>query len=478
MNRNVITFWSIIEPFKREYFVVVIVAIFAAIFESLGYYSLMPMLDIMLGKSSKEYQLFGQAINIKKLSIFPENIVLGLGVLVIFIFLLRFSLTIIRIYTTQKLNWDLRNYYTEKLANLYTNSTTTYLNSQKHGIILNNSLNETNRAAAAITALIEIFSKASIIIVLYISLFVTQLKVTLIISALALIIWIIIRKYISRFSENIGTKRLLKSQQMMTLASENFSAIRNSKIFNVQKTNINRFKTKLIEYSKILLKYNVVLGIPTPAIEFLFVFSFIMLIIFFSVSGEMRSIDISVMTIYFVICQRIFQYSSFLINQRVKFLSLLPSLRLINDLVRENIPQEKLKKGNTINKINKDIIFNNVSFNYEKDKKVLNDLNFKIRYNQITSVFGESGIGKSTIADLILRLHSPSSGKITIGDQNISDYSLYDWRDKIGYVSQDSFFYNTSVYDNLIIGRVGIKKSDVIGMCKFVNAHSFISQAL
>ena len=67
---------------------------------------------------------------------------------------------------------------------------------------------------------------------------------------------------------------------MTTLASENFSAIRNSKIFNSQKNNIKRLKNRLIEYSKILLKYNVVLGIPTPATELVLVCSFVSLVIF------------------------------------------------------------------------------------------------------------------------------------------------------------------------------------------------------
>jgi ATP-binding cassette, subfamily B, bacterial MsbA len=474
MNSNFKSVSLIIKPFKNKYLFVVFIAIVAAVFETIGYYSFMPFLDILIGKSDLKYNFFGTTFDLNTFAYFNDNIILSVGLLIILIFIIRFSLTMMRLITTQRLNWDLRNYYTEKLASDYTNSTLSYLNSQKHGEILNNSLSETNRTAAAITALIELFSKGSIIIILYLTLFITNIFGTLIITGFTILVWALIKGYVSRFSENIGSDRLLKSQQLTTLASENFSAIRNSKIFNAQNINLKRFRIRLKEYSKILLKYNVVLGIPTPATELLLVFSFVVLVIFLNLSSGNSLTNFSELTIYFIICQRIFQYSSNLIAQRVKYLSLLPSLKLVNDLLKKNLPKENLDEGLVINNIKKELSFNNIFFGYLNDKIILKNINFSIKPKSVTAIFGESGIGKSTIADLILRLYDPSKGKILINDENIKKYNLLDWRSRIGYVPQDPFFYNMSVIDNLLIGMKSIDKQRVINICKLVNAHNFI----
>ena len=474
MSDNFKVISAIIKPFKGKYIFVVVVAIVAAIFESIGYYSLIPLLDLLIGKSNTEYNIFGKTLTLNDFTILNKDIIFGIGLLIISIFLIRFSLTILRLYTTQKLNWDLRNYYTEKLAKDYTNSTLLYLNNQKHGEILNNSLTETNRTASTITALIELFSKASLIVILYLSLLISNYFATLIISSVILIFWIFLRKFVVSFSENIGSNRLLKSQQLTTLASENFSAIRNSKIFNIQNSNIKRFKNRLIEYSKILLKYNVVLGILTPLAELLLVCSFVGLVMVVNLQSNSELNNFSGITIYFVICQRIFQYLSNLISQRVKFLSLLPSLRLINDLTNENLPKEDLIVGKNVKDMKLELCFSNVNFSYNDNRDVLNNINFSIEPNNVTAIFGKSGIGKSTIADLILRLYKPSKGEILINGNNIEKYNLLKWRDRIGYVSQDPFFYNESVINNLLIGNKKINKSEVKKICDLTNANDFI----
>ena len=407
MNNNLEAVSFIIEPFKKRYIFVVAVAVVAAIFESIGYYSLIPLLDLLVGKSNVEYDFFGKSIVLNDFLIFNDDLVVGISLLIATIFVIRFLLIILRLYTTQKLNWDLRNYYTLILARDYNNSALSYLNSQKHGEMLNNSLTETNRAAGAITSLIEMISKISLVIILYLSLFKNNFIITISITLVLALIWLSVRKYIINFSRNIGSNRLIKSQQLTTLASENFSAIRNSKIFNSQKNNIKRLKNRLIEYSKILLKYNVVLGIPTPATELVLVCSFVSLVIFFNQASDANLNNFSGLTIYFVVCQRIFQYSSNLVSQRVKYLSLLPSLKLVKKLLQESIPTENIEIGKSINNLNKVISFDNISFGYSGNKDVLRDINFSIKPKNITAIYGESGIGKSTIADLVLRLQIP-----------------------------------------------------------------------
>ena len=143
-------------------------------------------------------------------------------------------------------------------------------------------------------------------------------------------------------------------------------------------------------------------------------------------------------------------------------------------LLQESIPTENIEIGKSINNLNKVISFDNISFGYSGNKDVLRDINFSIKPKNITAIYGESGIGKSTIADLVLRLQIPKKGTITISKENISKYNLLDWRSKIGYVSQDPFFYNMSILNNLSVGKSSIEMNEIINACKLVNAHNFI----
>ena len=474
MNKTVSAVWSIIKPFKKRYLLLALIAFIAALFESVGYYALMPVIDIMLGQASGHNQLSEKIISIIKLIGFNENILVGITLFVIVLFSLRFFLIITRIYATQKLNWDMRNYYTLNVTKSYVNSPLKFLIHQKHGEILNNTLVEGQRVALVLTSLVEMGTKILLIFILYISLLITKLYFTLILTVVIAIIWLVIRGSVKRFSDEIGKKRIIISQQLTSVASENISAIRNSKIFNLQDYNLKRFNKKLIKFSKIMIKYNFVKGIPAPISETLLVLLFVSFILFLNLANQNTIYNFSSIAIYFVVSQRIFQYLSYVVNERMKFLNYLPSLHLLIDLLDKDFLKEEIFNGEEIKRIRNDIIFNNVCFNYNKNEDIFKDLNLTIKKGEVTVIIGKSGIGKSTLSDLILRLQLPSSGNISLGNKNINNYCLNNWRNIIGYVSQESFFYNTSVFNNLTMGQNSLKKSEVIKACKTANAHDFI----
>ena len=86
---------------------------------------------------------------------------------------------------------------------------------------------------------------------------------------------------------------------------------------------------------------------------------------------------------------------------------------------------------------------------------------------------GPSGSGKSTIVNLLLRLYDINKGSITIDDVNIKDYDIFTFREKIGFVSQDSFIYNASIKDNIAFGG-NYKEEEVVEAAILANADDFI----
>lgn len=134
-----------------------------------------------------------------------------------------------------------------------------------------------------------------------------------------------------------------------------------------------------------------------------------------------------------------------------------------------------LTGGEKFEALNSDIFFQNVSLSYIQDEEyALKDLNFTIAKNQVTALVGQSGAGKSSIVDLLIGLYQPTSGAILVNNQNLIHYSPDSWREHLGVVSQDTFIFNTSIFENLRYGYDQATDEDVIQAAQAAQAHNFI----
>ena len=114
--------------------------------------------------------------------------------------------------------------------------------------------------------------------------------------------------------------------------------------------------------------------------------------------------------------------------------------------------EENFTAGKTYDVAGKPLQMQNVNFAYEKSQPILKDVSFTANPNSTVAFVGPSGSGKSTIFSLIERYYQPTSGKITIGDMEIDQISLENWRKQIGFVSQDSAIMAGTIRHNLTYG--------------------------
>jgi subfamily B ATP-binding cassette protein MsbA len=118
--------------------------------------------------------------------------------------------------------------------------------------------------------------------------------------------------------------------------------------------------------------------------------------------------------------------------------------------------------------------FCNVSFGYG-DKLVLKNINLKIKAGEMVALVGVSGVGKSTLADLIPRFYDVTSGKITLDGVDIRDLTLKSLRSQIGVVSQHTFLFNDTVRNNIAYGHPEWDFKDVVAAAQAAHAHDFVS---
>ncbi|CAF0817662.1 unnamed protein product [Adineta steineri] len=155
--------------------------------------------------------------------------------------------------------------------------------------------------------------------------------------------------------------------------------------------------------------------------------------------------------------------------------------RLIDEVHDENINereilQENISNDRFISNINGDIEFDNVSFSYpsRENATALNNLKLIARANQTTALVGSSGCGKSTCLSLLLRYYEPSSGRLIIDGQSISDYKIKQLRQNIGVVSQEPILFGISIYENIRFGKLNATRTEIEQAAEQANAHKFI----
>jgi ATP-binding cassette subfamily B multidrug efflux pump len=123
-----------------------------------------------------------------------------------------------------------------------------------------------------------------------------------------------------------------------------------------------------------------------------------------------------------------------------------------------------------------EIQFDNVTFNYGGNRKVIDSLSLIIRPGEKIGLVGRSGAGKSTIVNLLLRFYDVGSGRILIDGQDIANVTQDSLRTHIGMVTQDTSLMHRSVRDNIVYGRPDATDEDMIAAAKRAEAHEFIQQ--
>ncbi len=283
----------------------------------------------------------------------------------------------------------------------------------------------------------------------------------------------IVGKSLKRNSER-GQREL---SNIVTLVEESINGLRILKSFNVIDFAIEKFAKVNKNYSRILARILRRREAASPLTETLAVLGLMVVILIGGSLVISKKISPDILIFFVIIFGRMIPPAQSMITafyniQRGR----ISAKRIFEILDAQEVIVEK-ENAIPFKSFEKEIEFKNVSFYYSSnpDKKVLNSINLKITKGQIIAIVGASGVGKSTLVDLIPRFYDCTEGEILIDGINIKDYVISDVRGQVGLVSQDTILFNDTVFNNIAFGTNNTEE-DVIRAAKIANAHEFIEK--
>lgn len=128
----------------------------------------------------------------------------------------------------------------------------------------------------------------------------------------------------------------------------------------------------------------------------------------------------------------------------------------------------------TLPDVKGDIRFDHVSFSYDEETLILDDVNFSVKAGETIALVGPTGAGKTTIVNLISRFYDIQNGDIYVDNYNLKEVSIESLRQQMGVMTQDNFLFSGTIKENIRYGRLDATDDEIIEAAKAVNAHDFI----
>ncbi|WP_299126949.1 ABC transporter ATP-binding protein, partial [uncultured Winogradskyella sp.] len=479
-----------IIPYKRYGILNIIANVFYALFSTLAMVSLMPMINVLFGEGKKvtakpvykgftglkEYLENSMNYFISSTSdeFGPQRSLLYMIILIISLFLLKNFFNYLGLYFITFLRngvlKGLRNEIYDKVLTL----PISYYSEKKKGDIIARISGDVNEVKNSLLAILELIVKEPLTILFaIIAMFTISVKLTIFVFLFIPISGFII----SRIGKSLKKKsNRVQTEQGIFLSTleETLSGLKVIKGFNAQKRFNDQFQESTDRFYNFSNKLMNRQNLASPTSEFLGIVTIAALLWY---GGSMVLIEKTLtggaFITYMALAYQILTPAKAISKASYKVKAgnaaadrILEILETISPL--EDVPNAKTKQDFTSN-----ISIDNISFKYEDDL-VLKNFSLTVPKGKSVALVGQSGSGKSTIANLVTRFYDVNEGNISIDGDNIRNLTKHSLRALMGIVTQDSILFNDTVANNLKIGSENATEDDIIKALKIANAWEFV----
>jgi subfamily B ATP-binding cassette protein MsbA len=326
-------------------------------------------------------------------------------------------------------------------------------------------------SAAASTIWLEFIKSSFTVIILTGYLFYKSFLLSLILLILLPLVYLAVKLSTSRIRK--GSIKVQESMGKMThLLDENISGNDLIKIYNAQTSEKNKFFKIINTIRQQRFKVDLAGGLNTSIVNALIGLSLACVVYFSSTFLVMTAGDFLA---YFTAMGMLVKPAKTLININKPLQQAIVAGKSVFDLIDE-MPEDN-SSSKPMNTVSGDIKFDKVSFSYDSEKSSLNQIDLTIKNGETVALVGSTGSGKTTLVNLLTRFYEPSSGKISINNEDISSFDLTSYRSNFSYVDQNVRLFNDSISGNIAFGQKDtMSKETISNAAKISNSSEFIEK--
>lgn len=352
-----------------------------------------------------------------------------------------------------------------------------YFTNERKGDTISRVTNDVQEVERSMMYVLQVAFKEPATIILYFGiLFFMQPKLTL----LSLLILPIAGGIISGIARRLKKAAILNQEsigRILNVVEESLSGMRVIKAFSASNFMIKKFKEEDENYAKINVSMARKFELASPLSEF---FGVVTMAAILLIGGNLilsgGDMDGSEFIGYIILFSQVLTPAKEISKAVSAIQKGNASAERIFTILDIEPSIADVPGAEPLKEFNNNIKFNRVSFSYEPEKSILKEISFDIEKGKTIALVGPSGGGKSTIADLIPRFYDPTSGNITIDDEDIKLVKISSLRKMMGIVTQESILFNDTIFNNIAFGVDNADQNAVHQAAKIANAHEFIDK--
>ncbi|MCB9514278.1 MAG: ABC transporter ATP-binding protein [Candidatus Latescibacteria bacterium] len=350
-----------------------------------------------------------------------------------------------------------------------------WITRQKTGELISRVVNDVNMLRGAIIGATATLLREGLLLVIFLG-FLLVLNWRLALAALVVVpinAWLMRR--LGQLLQRDSTRIQVRMGDMAGHLQETLSGARVVKAFGREQDEIERFRHYNWDYFRGFVRLRGLGALNAPASEMLSTLSVVFIVGYGGHQVLRGNMSASALILFLVAAvslvgplRRISELNQMLQDG-------FTAGRRVFGLLDEEGEQALLAGGDRPGPLAEAIRFEHVGFAYEPGRPVLTDVTLEIPKGQVVALVGPSGGGKSTLADLLARFHEPGEGAIRMDGRDLREFSLRDWRAKLGIVTQDVLLFNDSIRNNIAYGRPDATDAQVEAAARAARAHGFIA---
>ena len=376
--------------------------------------------------------------------------------------------SIFLIEVTTKISYDLRERLIEKILKLPMEK----VEENKRGDILSRVTNDVDSLQNGIT---QSFIQLTTAVITLIGVFIMMLSINLwmTLATITLVpIALLLMRFMTRFSQKYFLRQLEFKGSLNGQIEETFTGHDIIRVFNQEEISMDRFESDNEKWFTHEWKSQFYSSLNGPLMNFISNFTYVVVAVLGAVFVLQKVIAVGDILAFFQYTQsfnRPIQQITRVMNQIQTAMAASERIFEFLEFEDESNPSDR-----QITEIKEGITFENVSFSYTPNEKIIKNLSFDVKKGEKIAIVGETGAGKTTIVKLLMRFYDINSGSIKIDGIDIEEYDKDSLRSHIGMVLQDSWLFSDTISNNIRYGNLDASDDEIIDAASQVYADDFV----